>query len=380
VESRPWLRSEAGALIDTLLRSATQHPGGHRMLSSLDDLTVGRLLVRQARLGRPVPAGMVTTSAVDALTRELRQLEGPDQFHRRFTLAGEALALARAVEDVPALIIAAHHQAMAAEIAGDFDAREQALAVLASADAEGGPRDERYADALLIDHAVAVAVTQGRFTDAMLTTKVAEAGGGGRLPGIAPTPGSMAVRQMLVTGWLRVGSWPAPHGGTPGGIERSLTALVHGERGLSHLTVRSLATGVEPLPPGDEWLHTAGLLAFGAVELGDPTTADAVRTLLNPYAGLVCGVGYRSFVGPVSFHLGRLSVIMGDWAEAERHLTSALSQLGSRQARPWIALTQQALAQALRGRARPGDRRWAEALQAEAGRMLTSLGVPPQSR
>jgi hypothetical protein len=127
----------------------------------------------------------------------------------------------------------------------------------------------------------------------------------------------------------------------------------------------------------DEWTHVVGLLALVAVDLGDPATADAVRALLAPHTQLACAVGYRSYVGPVSFHLGRLAVVAGDWADAERHLTAALRRLAGRRARPWIALTQQSLAQALDGRGRAVDRRWVEALRAEAGWTANDLGLRP---
>ena len=145
-------------------------------------------------------------------------------------------------------------------------------------------------------------------------------------------------------------------------VEQALVAIAEGDRGSPHLVVRSVATGAELLPAGDAWPHAAGLLGLAAAELGDATTAEAVRTLLMPYADLTCGAGYRSFVGPMALHLGRLAAVVGDWAEAERHLTSALRQLAAPRARPWIALTQIALARTLHAPGRPGDRRWATAL------------------
>jgi hypothetical protein len=183
---------------------------------------------------------------------------------------------------------------------------------------------------------------------------------------------------MLIARWLRASSWPAHPGraaGGPAAIERSLAALIGGDRGGPHLTVRAVATGAEELPAGDEWLHVMGLLSLGAVELGDPSTAEALRARLTPYAALACGVGYRSYSGPAALHLGRLAIVVGDWAEAERHLTSALSDLAARDARPWMALAQHALAQALDGRGRAVDRRWADALRHEANAAATSLGL-----
>jgi hypothetical protein len=118
-----------------------------------------------------------------------------------------------------------------------------------------------------------------------------------------------------------------------------------------------------------------GVLALGAVDLGDPTTAEALRTRLAQHADLVCGVGYRTFVGPMSFHLGRLAVVVGDWDEAESQLTAALAWLTELDARPWVALAKQALARALAGRARPGDREAARALLAEANSALADTGL-----
>jgi DNA-binding SARP family transcriptional activator len=376
VMSRPQLRSEAAALIDILV-SAGPIPAA---VSSVDDVTVGRLLARQSQLGGRVTPGQQTTAALTAMTRELQLLEGPKYVQRRMGLAAEMQAVAAAIGDKYFQIVATHHRAMAAEIGGDHIVSSNAVAELnAAIDASEG---DHFGAALRLDHTVALAVTEGRFTDAQAMTQRVH-----RVPDdtdhrIAPVPGSLAARQMIVASWLRRSSGPAADSrfsSTYEAAERSLIALVGGDRGLPHLTVRALATGVEPLPSGDEWPHIVGLLALGGVELGDPSTAEALRTLLEPYAELNCGVGYRSFVGPASFHLGRLAVIVGDWDDAERHLTAALTGLTVRQARPWMALAQLALAQALEAAGRTGDRRRAETLRAEANWTLASLDLQPQS-
>ncbi|TCO52823.1 AAA family ATPase [Actinocrispum wychmicini] len=371
VLSRPRMRSEAVALIEILLKSGP---------AAVDTVTVGRLLARQSQLGGSVVAGEQSTAALTAMTRELQLLEGPQDVKRRMNLAAEMQAVAAAVGDKYFQIVATHHRAMAAEISGDVILAGNAMVDLNTAidiaiDAGEG---DHVGAALRIDHTVAIAVTEGRFSDAAAVTQRVH-----RVPDdtdhrIAPVPGSMAARQMIVANWLRRSSWPDSPS-TYEAAERSLISLVGGDRGLPHLTVRALATGVEPLPSGDEWPHIVGLLALGGVELGDPATAEALRTLLEPYADLNCCVGYRSFVGPASFHLGRLAVIVGDWDDAERHLTAALAGLAHRQARPWTALAQLALAQALEARGRAGDRRRAETLRAEANWTLASLDLQPQS-
>jgi DNA-binding SARP family transcriptional activator len=371
------LRPEATSLVDEVVAAAVAAgpPGPRAGEATINDLTFARLVARQAQAdGRPAPAA--AGRAMRALASELTLLVGPADPARRRTFATELLAVAAAVDDPGHQVIAAHHQATAADMEGDPVGRDEALAAMASALGGG----DLAGDALLADHAVAVAVTQGRFTDAATTARLAAELSHDRFDRILPTPGSLAGRQVLVAGWLRGGSWLADHArdARPSAhAEEILLALARGDRGWAHVTLRSLATGAEPLPPDDEWSHVAGLLGLVAVEVGDPTTAEAVRQLLAPHTDLACGVGYRSYVGPVAFHLGRLAVMAGDWADAERHLTAALRRLASRQARPWLALTQLALAQALDGRGRAVDRRWAEALRAEARGTAEALGLQP---
>ena len=73
-------------------------------------------------------------------------------------------------------------------------------------------------------------------------------------------------------------------------------------------------------------------------------TAGRLRARLAPHADLACGDGYRTFAGAAAFHLGRLAALAGDGAEAERHLLVALRLHTAWRARPWVAWTQDALA------------------------------------
>lgn len=375
VGSRPELRAEAAALIELLVAEDSARWGQRGGNDRIDGVTLGRMLARQVRLGSPLGAGPVTDTALAELTRELGLLEGPGMVARRHTLAGELLTVATAVDDADGRIVAAHHQAMAAELRGDLAGRQAALTTLAAA-AHANP----LGDALLLEHAVAEAVTRGRFTDAAVVARLAGnvTGSGPGWAAVSPPPGTLAQRQLLVAGLLRTGLWPEPGAAPrtgPEAAERSLRELAGGVRGRPHLTVRAFATGAEPLPSGDEWAHLMGVLALGAVELGDPTTAEALRARLAPYGGLVCGVGYRTFAGQVSFHLGQLAVVTGDWDEAESQLTDAVAWLTVRGARPWVALAKQSLARALAGRARAGDRGSARTLLTEANTALVEAGL-----
>jgi hypothetical protein len=88
-------------------------------------------------------------------------------------------------------------------------------------------------------------------------------------------------------------------------------------------------------------------------------------------------VGYRTFVGTATFHLGRLAALTGDLADAERHLSSALSHHTAAQARPWVVLSKYALAGVLEARGRPSDRDWIAGLRSEATWVADRLSMRP---
>jgi hypothetical protein len=117
------------------------------------------------------------------------------------------------------------------------------------------------------------------------------------------------------------------------------------------------------------------MAALVACDSGDRGLVDDVRARLAPHADLMCGMGYRTFVGAASFHLGRLAAAAGEWAEAERHLQSALRVHNAWGARPWVALTKAALADVLDARARPIDREWIAGLRSESAWVTRTLGL-----
>jgi hypothetical protein len=174
--------------------------------------------------------------------------------------------------------------------------------------------------------------------------------------------------------WLH-GKAAPEHGVEGADAERALLLLGRGERDRARLLVRDLATGVSPLPDGDERLHALGLMALVAADVDDAGVADRVRSLLAPHADLACGIGYRTFVGVAAFHLGRLAAVAGDWAEAERHMLAALRRYSALQARPWVAFTQSVLADVLDARGRPSDREWLAALRGESRWATATLGL-----
>jgi hypothetical protein len=183
-------------------------------------------------------------------------------------------------------------------------------------------------------------------------------------------PATMAGRSSSIVAWLT--GQPVPLGEThiPTGCldaaERALLAVLAGDGGLAHVIVRGLLRNVETAALDDEWMHVAGLLGLVGVELGDQSTAEAIRALLRPYSGLHAGVGYRSYVGPVALHVGRLAMVVGDWGEAELHLTKSLEETARFGAAPWTAVAQDSLATTLDAAGYPRDAHWATLLRNEA--------------
>jgi DNA-binding SARP family transcriptional activator len=379
IETR--LVDERAALIQDLV--ATDQPNALHNGGRPTDVTWARLVawqIRSARFDARTEATRAATAKA-ALQRRLGELDGPDHIDLRLALADDLGVIAAATEDPARLVIAQHHRATAAALAGDHEATEAALTAMAHA---LRVRHDPEGEALLADRALMLAVTQGRFDDAEAMAKAADRTGP-TWSVAAPTGATVAARQTLVARWLqgRLGDGRSPT--TPGSCdlseadaaERALVAWERGDRGAVRLAVRGLVAGEHQPPAGDGRLHSLGVLGLVVVEFGDPALATDLRKILSPYAALCCGIAYRSFVGTVTFHLGRLAALCSDWAAAERHLVSALRQLTAMGARPWIALAQHSLADVIDARGRSSDCEWVSALRAEAQWLASDLDLRP---
>jgi hypothetical protein len=214
--------------------------------------------------------------------------------------------------------------------------------------------DDPLGAALLAEYAVARLTTTGQVAEARDALGSAVAAVGAHRGTDGPD-GADAVerRHRAVIDWLSGGS----SGPAPGPVGDPV------------------AVAGPSVPAGDLRLHALGLAALAACDSGDVAAANEIHARLAPYADRVCGVGYRTFVGAAAFHLGRLAALTGDWAEAERHLLSALRLHSAWRARPWVALTQAALAGVLEARDRPSDREWIAGLRAEADYVTATLGL-----
>ncbi|HEX6236243.1 MAG TPA: AAA family ATPase [Acidimicrobiales bacterium] len=366
-------------------------PDGTRLLHA-------RLLVRRHRLRGVTGAaadGAVPRHALDALTARLTWLAGPDHLDERLVLADELATLAALADDASGKLVAAHERATVAAIGHDQPALEAALRSLAAVVADDG---DPLVRALLAERRAAACVEEGRFADALAAVD----GASTACAAMGRDPAAVRRRHLPVIRWL--GWTPAapdgtasadgtiggdgtvsghrPPGGAPRGPEArgadatdALELVADGEHARARIVLRELVAGLRPLPEDDRRLHDLGVLAFAVAELGDPSLVAGTRRLLARHADLRCGDGYLSFAGSAAFHLGRLAALEGAWADAERHFLVALRRHATVPARPWVALTQAALADVLEARGRPSDREWISALRSEANWVIRSLGL-----
>lgn len=355
---RPDLRDEAATLVQAALATAGDSddgPGtGDRDARAGDgdahaedgdaDVLRARLLVRRLRLAGDgaAPGVRAPSSVLRALRDRVTALSDPRELDERRRLADELAELAAATGDAAHRIRAAHERAMVAATVGDEAAVASSLATVAALAAEHG---DSFGAAALAEHAVARATAEGRFTEARAALHAAVAAvAADRGTGGPDGADAVAARHRAVIGWL-TGESPLPD--------------------PAH----------RPPPDGPERLHALALAALAACERGDPAAVAEVRAALAPGADLVCGMGYRTFVGAAAYHLGRLAAAAGDLGEAERHLLAALRLHSALRARPWVALTQAALADVLETRGHRSDRDWIAGLRAEAGWLISDLGL-----
>ena len=113
--------------------------------------------------------------------------------------------------------------------------------------------------------------------------------------------------------------------------------------------------------------------ASAASLVGDRDWAAALVDRAMPYAGRNCTLGLLSFNGAMALHLGVLLGVLDRWDRAVDQLEAALERHQAMGARPYLAFTQQAQANALRHLARPGDRERADELEKDA--LVTAASV-----
>jgi class 3 adenylate cyclase/tetratricopeptide (TPR) repeat protein len=118
------------------------------------------------------------------------------------------------------------------------------------------------------------------------------------------------------------------------------------------------------------------LLAEVCVSLGDVPRAARLYELLLPYAKQTVVASIAVCYGSASRYLGLLSATLGRWEEAAGHFEDALEMNQRMGAKPWVAHTQREYARMLIDRNAPGDRDKARELLTEAIAMYREIGMP----
>lgn len=127
-----------------------------------------------------------------------------------------------------------------------------------------------------------------------------------------------------------------------------------------------------------DWLACLTTLAPVCAALDDRVHAAGLYGVLAPYAGRHALSGAAiSYRGAVDHHLGVLAAVLGQWRRAAAHFEAVLAQHRGVGARPWLARTQQACAEALLRGGATEDRRRALDLVRQARATAEELGMAP---
>jgi hypothetical protein len=116
------------------------------------------------------------------------------------------------------------------------------------------------------------------------------------------------------------------------------------------------ADAFSAVTPETEWMTSLSILSEVCVGLDDPTRADALYSLLLPYAKLNVFNHPEVSRGSVSRYLGLLAGATGRPVEAGEHFEHALALNRTMGALPWLAWTQRDYAQMLLAGGDPGGR------------------------
>ena len=123
------------------------------------------------------------------------------------------------------------------------------------------------------------------------------------------------------------------------------------------------ATGFYQPTNNVAWLRFAADCAWVAARLGRKDSVPELWSRLEPYADQLVMVAYGGGVsGNVAFYLGLLATTVGDWAEAEARFAAAEATHERIGAPTWLARTRLDWGRMLLTRSGPGDRERAESL------------------
>lgn len=166
-------------------------------------------------------------------------------------------------------------------------------------------------------------------------------------------------------------------------VARTGHAVVLAASGRSSKARALLAEGVAgpvaSIPRDRTWSAVLFHLVIVQQWAPDPERAGELYALLHPYEDRDWVPMGRWFQGCFAHHLGVLAAVAGDLDLAVSHLDDACERYRKIGAPPWCARAEQALAEVLTRRNRPGDRHAAGALLATAAATASRLGMTPST-
>ena len=308
-------------------------------------------------------------------------LAGPEWPHERLRLADRALDLARASASSAMEFGARFWRVDAYWELGDIPALEAELAVL-----------DGLASRLHSPHVgwnvgrarAALAMLRGRFGEALRLSEESTAN----------LPADNFMARLLHDGFTGLiaaetgdAGWLDSSGGiveqVPGVLGRCLKArvlLATGREQAARACFEQVRNQADGVPRDARWMPAMALLADLASELDDRATARTCYEALVPFGGrlVASGGGTIACLGAVSFFLGRLASVLGQFDDAERWLRDAVARNGAAGALPWVARSQLAMAEVLRRRG--GASRRGIELARQAQQTASALGMSPLAR
>jgi class 3 adenylate cyclase/tetratricopeptide (TPR) repeat protein len=168
------------------------------------------------------------------------------------------------------------------------------------------------------------------------------------------------------------GAMPAAQSGVAW-ISAELGRLDQARAALDRLAADDFAA----FPRDVAWLSGLATVVFTCADLGDAERAATLYPLLLPYAGRNVMVWAHVSFGPVDRLLGLLASLVNHHDDAVVHFEAAMKMSEAMWARPFVAHTQQELADTLLMRGKGDDRERATRLLREALTTARELGMAP---
>ena len=353
------------------------------------------------------------------LARLAVELYYTDQIDRRNALSGEAIAMARRLEDPGSLLVALYSRHWAAcgpdtlyerlanatemvRLAGEVRDREMAFlghhvrlsCLLERCDV--GPVDRELEEMVAVADELRQpfyrwrttclramrAIVEARFDEAeRLAAEAFEIGGGidheiatlvhdgAQLFALRFGQGRLAELEEDVLQLTRRYPW----------IQPWRLPLLYSELGrepeAGDELERQAVRGFADFPMDGLWITRVAALAHACARVGDATRAAQLYTLLLPYDDRnVSTIADQSY-GPVATRLGMLAAVLERWDEAEAHFGAGLERCRALRSPTFTALNLSEHARMLLARGAMGDREEASTLLAEAEVICKKHGI-----